>query len=453
MILSRLLSFVAAFILAAAPAAPQRASDGNWPSFRGLYARGIADGHPTAATWDLDTSANVRWKTPLAGLGHSSPIVWGNLVCVTTAISGRKDATLKPGLYGNIQPVLDDTEHVWKVICLDKRTGKPAWEQTPRKSVPIVKRHTKSTHANATLATDGRRIVALLGSEGMYAYDMKGKLLWTKDLGVLDAGYFMVPDAQWEFSSSPVIHDGVVIVQADVQKGSFIAAFDAASGREIWRTPRGDVPTFGTPTVHVDRGRTQLLVNGWRHIGAYDFKTGAEVWRMKGGGDIPVPTPVVANGLVYITNAHGRQGAPIYAIKTTASGDISLAEGETSNQHIAWSQNREGAYMITPLVYGDYLYNCTWQGVLSAYEAATGTRMYQQRLGAGTTAFTASPVAADGKIYYASEEGDVFVVKAGPTFELVATNHLNEVTMASPAISDGVLYFRTQGHLIAIGTN
>jgi outer membrane protein assembly factor BamB len=444
---------VSALLLSLVLAAPGvfGAADPNWPSFRGPRASGIADGFKTPASWNLATSENVRWKTPIAGLGHSSPIVWGNQVCVTTSISGQKDATLKPGLYGNIQPVLDDTEHVWQVMCLDKRTGKPLWEHTARKSVPIIKRHTKSTHANATLATDGRVIVALFGSEGMYAYDMKGRLLWTKDLGVLDAGFFMVPEAQWEFSSSPIIHEGVVVVQADVQKGSFIAAFDAAAGRELWRTPRGDVPTFGTPTVHVDGRRTQLIVSGWRHIGAYDFKTGAEIWKMKGGGDIPVPTPVVSDGLVFITNAHGRGGAPIYAIKATATGDISLGDGQTANDHVAWSQNREGSYMSTPIVLGAYLYNCTWQGVLSVYEAATGKRMYQQRLGEGTTAFTASPIAADGKLYYASEEGDVYVVKAGPVFELLATNAMNEIVMATPAVSEGVLYIRTKDHLVAIG--
>jgi outer membrane protein assembly factor BamB len=446
----RRLTCILVLSLAAALASVD-AADTNWPSFRGPRAAGVAEGFKTPATWNLATKEHVRWKVPVVGLGHSSPVVWGNQVCVTTAISGQKDASLKPGLYGNIEPVLDDTEHVWKVMCLDKRTGKPLWEHTPHKGVPIIKRHTKSTHANATLATDGQRIVALFGSEGMYTYDMKGKLLWTKDLGVLDSGYFVVPDAQWAFSSSPIVHDGVVVVQADVQKGSFIAAFDAASGRELWRTARGDVPTFGTPTVHVEGGRTQLIVNGWRHIGAYDFKTGAEIWKMAGGGDIPVPTPVVANGLVYITNAHGRGGAPIYAIKTSATGDISLADGQTSNEHIAWSQNREGSYMSTPLVLGEYLYNCTWQGILSVYEAATGKRLYRERLGAGTTAFTASAVAADGKLYYASEEGDVFVVKAGPTYELLATNALNEIVMASPAISEGVLYFRTKDHLVAIG--
>jgi outer membrane protein assembly factor BamB len=315
--------------------------------------------------------------------------------------------------------------------------------------VPTIKRHTKSTHANSTLATDGEHLIAMLGSEGLYAFDMKGTLVWTKDLGVLDSGYFVAPDAQWEFASSPVIHDGVVIIQADVQKDSFIAAFDVKTGRERWRTPRSDVPTWSTPTIHTVNGRTQILVNGWRHTGAYDFETGREIWKLNGGGDIPVPRPVVGSGLVFITNAHGR-GAPVYAIRETATGDISLPAGQTTNEHIAWSVPRDGAYMITPVLYQGLLYVSRNNGVFKVFEAATGTEVYQQRLGTGTTGFTASLVAADGKVYFSSEEGDVFVVKARREFELLATNPVGEILMATPAISEGALYFRTSKSLVAV---
>jgi outer membrane protein assembly factor BamB len=290
----------------------------------------------------------------------------------------------------------------------------------------------------------------MLGSEGLHAFDMAGKLLWKKDLGHLDAGFYMVPEAQWEFGSSPVIHDGVVVIQADVQKNSFLAAFDAASGKELWRTARQDVPTWGSPTIHQVGDQTQILVNGWRHIGAYDFKTGREIWKLKGGGDIPVPTPVVGHGLVFITNAHGPM-SPVYAIRQTATGDISLAANETSNANVVWSVQRGGAYMATPILYRDVLYVLAWNGVLLAFDAKSGERLFQQRLGGGTSAFTASPVAADGKIYFMSEEGDVLVVKAGRTFELLATNSLGQIGMASPAISEGVIYFRTGKGIIAIG--
>ena len=422
----------------------------DWPSFRGIRASGVADGYASATTWNVPQGKGVKWKTPLAGLGHSSPVVWGDRLCVTTAISGRKEAGLRTGLYGDIESINDDTIHTWKLVCVDKINGRVMFDRTILSGVPKVKRHMKSTHASSTLATDGTTLVAMLGSEGLYAYDMSGKLLWKKDFGVLDSGYYEAPEAQWEFGSSPVIHEGVVVIQADVQKNSFLGAFDLKSGKELWRTARKDVPTWGSPTIHEVRGVTQVLVNGWHHMGGYDIKTGAEIWKLDGGGDIPVPTPIVGNGLVYITNAHG-PASPVYAIRETAQGDISLKAGETSNTHIAWSVPREGGYLITPVLYHDLLYVCRSNGVFSVFDARTGERAYQQRLGDGTTAFTASLVAADGKVYFTSEDGDVFVVKAGRTFDLLATNALGGVALATPAISEGVIYFRTGTSLIAIG--
>jgi outer membrane protein assembly factor BamB len=420
----------------------------DWPSFRGIRGAGIAEGFKTPASWDVPKSQGVRWKVPLEGLGHASPIVWGNRVCVTTAISGKPDAGLKIGLYGDIASVPDDTVHTWKLLCFDKKSGKPLVDHTIHTGVPAIKRHLKSTHANTTLATDGTHLVAMLGSEGLHTFDMNGKPLWKKDLGVLDSGYFQVPAAQWEFSSSPIIHDGVIVIQADVQQNSFIAAFDVRTGNELWRTARADVPTFGTPTIHDVAGRTQILVNGWKHMGAYDFKTGREIWRMAGGGDIPVPTPIVGHGLVYITNSHGGR-SPIYAIRETASGPLTLAASETSNDHIAWS-SADGAYMITPLLYGNILYVTRNNGTITALDARTGERFYQQRIAGQSTPFTASTVAADGKLYFTSEEGDVYVVKAGKTFELVATNPLGDVGFATPAISEGMIYFRTAKALMAV---
>jgi outer membrane protein assembly factor BamB len=289
----------------------------------------------------------------------------------------------------------------------------------------------------------------MFGSEGLYCYDLNGKLLWKKDLGVLDSGYYLVAQAQWEFGSSPIIYKDKIFLQCDVQRGSFVAAFSIRDGRELWRTPREEVPTWSSPTVCEVGGRALLLVNGYKHIGGYDAETGKEVWRLKGGGDIPVPTPVVAHDLVFITNAHGRM-APIYAVRLDAAGDISLAENATSNKHVAWMVPRDGAYMITPLVYGDYLYSSKNNGVLYCFEARTGNRVYQERLGDGATGFTASPVAGDGKLYFSSEDGDVYVVKAGSKFELLSKNNMGEVCMATPAISEGVLYFRTQGHVVSI---
>jgi outer membrane protein assembly factor BamB len=420
----------------------------NWPSFRGQNAKGIAEDVSTPVSWDVENSKNIKWKTPIPGLGHSSPIVWNNRVFVTTAISGKKDPELKVGLYGSIQPVEDETVHQWKLYCLDKNSGKILWERLSHEGVPKVKRHPKSTHANSTPATDGKHVIAFFGSEGLYCYDMNGKLIWKTDFGILDSAFFVAPTAQWGFASSPVIHQDVVVVQCDVLGESFLAALDIKTGKEIWRTPREDVPTWSTPTIHVGDKKTQIIVNGFKHIGGYDFKTGKESWKINGGGDIPVPTPVVSGDLVFINSAHGRM-SPIYAIKLSSEGDISLQAENTSNEHIVWSIRRGGAYMQTPLIYGEYLYNLRGNGSLNCYRAQTGELIYREKLG-NMSSFSASGVAADGKLYFPSEQGDVFVVQAGPDFKLLSTNSMQDICMATPAISEGALFFRTHHYLVAV---
>jgi outer membrane protein assembly factor BamB len=296
---------------------------------------------------------------------------------------------------------------------------------------------------------DGERLIAFFGSEGLYAYDLRGKLLWKKDLGVLDAGWFSDPTAQWETGSSPILHDNVVVIQVDVQKGSLLGAFRCA------RRPRAlaNAARRRAHLVHAGdhqvNGQAQLIVNGWRHIGSYDFKTGREVWRLTGGGDLPVPTPVVQDGLIYITNAHAPR-APVYAIRETAAGDITLAQGASSNQGVAWSVPRDGGYMCTPLVYRGLVYIVKYNGVLSAYDAKTGEVKYQQRLADDKSAFTSSPVASDGRVYLASEEGHIYVFRAGPAFELIAENDMGESVLATPAISEGLLIYRTQGNVVAV---
>ncbi len=421
----------------------------DWPSFRGPSASGVAEGFATPERWDVEIGTGVRWKTPIPGLGLSSPIVWGDRVWVTTAVRGGDAAELKTGLYGDIESVDDDSPHRFELICLDRKRGGILWRKTAHEGAPKAQRHPKSSHANSTPATDGERVVACFGSEGLYCYSIDGKLLWKTDLGLLDAGFFLVPKAQWGFGSSPVIHGSRVILQCDVVSRCFIAAFDLESGRELWRTPRKDVPTWGTPNVIVEDDRAQVVVNGYHHIGGYDLATGKELWKLRGGGDIPVPTPVVGHGLVFITNAHGFL-APIYAVKTSATGDVSLKLGQTSNEHVAWSRNRDGNYMQTPLVLGDHLYCCRDNGIIACYDARTGERLYRERLWSDGTGWTASLVAADGKIYATGEEGTVVVVRAGSEFERIAVNELGEQAMATPAISEGVLIFRTRGHVIAV---
>lgn len=423
-------------------------SDVNWPSFRGARACGVAEGYATPTEWNVETSQNIKWKTPIPGLAHSSPIVWGDRLFVTSVVTDEPNPYLRVGLYGASPDHPEKFDHAYRVYSLDKNSGKILWEKTAYTGIPKVKRHIKGTHGNSTPATDGKHVVAFFGSEGLYCYNFDGELLWKKDLGYLDSGAPDLPEVQWGFASSPIIHKNRVITQCDVNNQSFVAVFDVASGKELWRTPRNEGATWGTPTIHEVNGRTQIIVNGYKHIGGYDLDTGKEIWRMAGGGDVPVPTPIVAHDLIFITNAHGRQ-APVYAIRTTATGDISLKEGETRNPYIAWARLRIGNYMQTPLVYGDNLYCCRDSGIFAVYDARTGKKRYKKRLASGV-GFTASPVAADGKIYHTSEEGDVFVIKAGSEYELIAKNSLGEIAMATPAISAGTLFFRTQHHVIAI---
>jgi outer membrane protein assembly factor BamB len=424
--------------------------DVNWPSFRGARASGVSTGPDTPVEWNVESGENVRWKTAIPGLGLGAPVIWGDKVFVTTAVGPDENPRLKVGLYGEIKSAKDDEVHQWKVLCLDKETGKLLWERTAHEGKPAIRRHPKSSHANSTPATDGKHVVAFFGSEGLHCYDMDGKLIWKRDFGVLDSGFFMVPGAQWGFGSSPVIHDGRVIVQCDVQKGSFVAALDLKDGKLLWRTDRRDVPTWSSPMVLETEGRSQVVLNGYKHIGGYDLVTGKELWKMGGGGDIPVPTPVFGHGLIFVTSAHG-PAAPVFAIRPDAVGDISLDSESTSNRYVAWSAARSASYMQTPIVYGDHLYVCRDNGVLSVFEAKTGRRLGQQRLGGGSTGFTASAVSAGGKLYYTSETGDVYVLRPGAEPEVLVKNELGEVCMATPAISDGTLFFRTKGHVIAIG--
>jgi outer membrane protein assembly factor BamB len=419
-------------------------ADSNWPQFRGPAGSGVAPGSPPIE-WNGESGKNILWKAEIPGLGHSSPIVWEDRVFLTSAVPASGEPALKLGLYGDVRPVEGEGAQSFNVYCLDRKSGKILWQRTAASGRPRIKRHPKSTHANPTPATDGKRLIAFFGSEGLFAFDLNGMPLWQKDLGVLDAGFFQVPDAQWGFASSPLLHEGGVIVQADVQKNSFLAAFDAATGKELWRTPRSDVPTFGTPAVVPYAAGSQIVVNGWKHIGGYDHKTGKELWKLRGGGDIPVPTPVFLDGLIVITNAHGSM-RPIYAIRTDAAGDIT-----ESRAGIAWSQDRAGNYMQTPLLHNGLGYFCFDNGILSVYQLATGERLYQQRLGEGRTGFSSSPVAAGGRLYITSEEGETYVLALGREYKLLARNELGETVMATPAISGDVLYIRGRKHLFAVG--
>ena len=428
---------------------PRLSAGQNWPSFRGPSATGVAEDYSTPIEWDMKTSKNMRWKTYIPGLGHSSPVIWGEQIFITTAVEDKGQSRLKVGMYGDVRSEEEANIFNWCIYCIDRKGGKILWSQQSYRGKPEVKRHPKSSHATPTPCTNGDYVVAFFGSEGLYCYDMEGNLIWKKDLGELDWGYYRMPSAQWGGGSSPIIHKQMVIIQCDVQKNPFIAAFNLKDGTGLWKTSRNDVPTWSTPTVYTDKKHSQIIVNGYRHIGGYNIETGKEIWKMRGGGDIPVPTPIVAGNLAYITNSHGRM-SPIYAVRLSATGDISLDENESRNEYIAWSYSRGGNYIPTPIVYGDYLYCCSDRGTISCFEAKTGKSLYRESLSSSSAAFSASPVAVDGKIYCTAEEGDVYVVKAGPEFELIGVNKMNETCMATPAISNGTLFFRTRHHLVAI---
>jgi outer membrane protein assembly factor BamB len=421
----------------------------QWPSFRGPFARGFVDDAETVQDWDMETGENILWQTPIPGLGHSCPVIWGDKIFITTAISGSGEDYLKVGLYGDGDAVEDDSEHEFKLYCLDKNTGKIIWERLCHKGVPVVKRHTKASQADPTPATDGKHVLAFFGSNGLYCYDFNGDLLWRKKFGKMNAGPYNAPELEWGFSSSPIIHKGRVILQCDFLGDGFIACYDVSTGAFIWQVARDDVATWSTPTVFEKNGKTQIVVNGWKHMGAYDFETGRPIWRMSGGGDIPTPTPVIANDLIFINNAHGRF-SPIYAVKTEAQGDITLDDDELANEYIVWSIKRGGAYMQSPLIYGEYLYNLRGNGSLSVFKATSGELMYKESLGS-VGGFSASGIAAGDRIYFCSERGDVFVIKAGPEFEVLAQNNMNDILMATPAISGDVLFFRAQKSVIAVG--
>ena len=435
---------------AAAPAAdpPRRGAPRPWPSFRGENASGNGDGQGAVTEWNVTDGKNLRWKTPVPGISVASPIVWGNRIFVTTAVSSGGDKTFRTGLYGDVAPVNDLSEHTFKVLCLDKATGKILWEQTAFTGMPKVKRHTKSSQANSTPVTDGTRVVALFGSVGLLAaWDMDGKPLWKADVGVLDSGWFFDPTYQWGHSSSPIIYRDKVILQADKSKGSYIAAFDVKTGKEAWRTDRDEISTWGTPTIFRGASGDQLVTNGPK-IRAYDPNTGKLLWMLGPNSEVTVGTPVVGDGLVFITGGYP-PARPIYAVKPTASGDISLPKDQTSSDAVAWS-NASGTYIPTPLYYDGILYTCGNEGVVTAYDAKTGERLYRARVGGGGS-FAASPIAADGRLYFANEDGDVIVARAGRKYEELAKNQMKEVIMSTPAISDGLIVVRTLGHVYGIG--
>ncbi len=429
---------------------PPGAAGRDWPAFRGPNAAGTARGD-LPLSWDAETGDNILWKRPIPGRAHSSPIVWDDRIFVTTAISSTPEEPFRAGLSGDINEAEITGEYAWRIYALSKADGKILWQHEMTQGLPRAVHHFKATQANATPVTDGKVVVAMMGSEGLFCYDLAGKLLWQKDLGVIDVGWFYNPAYGWGHSSSPIIYRDRVIVQIDRYEDPFIAAYALADGRELWRTARENIPSWGTPTVFETNGHTEIVTNGSRYIRGYDADSGRELWHLAPISEITVGTPVVGHGLVFVTGGYAPV-RPIYAIRPGGKGDISLAEGAESNEHIAWMSDRDGTYIPTPLLYGDHLYMTANNGALAIFEATTGERLHRARVtGRGGSAFSASPVAGAGRLYFASEDGNVYVGTAGPEYELLATNAMGEVMMATPAISGNHLFIRTLENLYAIG--
>lgn len=423
---------------------------GSWPSFRGPQASGIAEGQNLPDSWNGKTGENILWRTSIPGLAHSSPVVWGNRIFVTSAVSSDPKATFRPGLYGDGDASKDSSRHRWIIYALDKSTGKIVWERIAHEGEPIEKRHIKSTYANSTPATDGRIVVAWFGSQGVHAYDVNGRFLWRVDLGRLDLGAYDIPTFEWGSASSPIIWNGLVILQCDTQTDSFLLALDESTGKTVWKADRDELPSWGTPTVAMTSAGPELVANASNYIRGYDPRTGKELWRLGRSSKITAPTPIFAEGVFVVASGRGPE-RPIFVVRPNSRGDLTLPDGKTNSDAIQWSRTGRGSYMPTPLVYNGILYVLGNNGLFDAYNLKTGEEVYRQRLPLIGSGFSASPVAADGKIYISNEDGEILVIAAGEKFSHLSTNSMGELLMATPALSDGVMYVRSSTSLFAIG--
>jgi outer membrane protein assembly factor BamB/protein tyrosine phosphatase (PTP) superfamily phosphohydrolase (DUF442 family) len=426
------------------------AAKGSWPSFRGPHASGVAEKQNLPDRWNAKTGENVLWRTKIPGLAHSSPIVWGNRVFVTSAVSSDPKATFKPGLYGDGDASKDLSQHRWMIYALEKQSGKIVWERVAYEGEPREKRHIKATYANSTPATDGRIVVAWFGSQGVHAYDVNGRFLWKVDLGRLDAGAYDIPTYEWGTASSPIIWKDLVILQCDTQTDSFIIALNAKTGETVWKTDRDELPSWGTPTVFTTSKGEELVANASNFIRGYDPRTGKELWRLGRSSKITAPTPIFAGDVLVVASGRGPE-RPIFVLKAGARGDLTLPDGKMSSDAVIWSRTGRGSYMPTPLIYDGILYVLGNNGTFDAYNLTTGEELYRQRLPVIGSGYSASPVAADGKIYLPNEDGEIIVVAAGQKFSHIATNTIGELLMATPALSDGVMYVRSAESLFAVG--
>lgn len=427
-----------------------RSAPRPWPQFRGPHASGVGDGQGVPAAWNVATGEGVRFKTAIPGIGLSSPVVWGDRIFLTTAVSGKGDMTFRTGLYGDSDSVDDVSEHSFRLYALDAATGRVLWDREVHRGAPQVRRHTKSSLANATPATDGEHVVVLFGGIGkLAAYDFEGKQIWQRDVGILDTNDPQSGTDEWGHASSPILYGDLVLVQGDRRKDSFLAAYRLGTGEEVWRIPRDEFSTWSTPNILPAPSGDELITNG-QTIRAYEPRTGRPLWTLGPNSEVIVATPVIGDGLAFVTAGYPPI-RPVYAVRPGQRGDLTLPKGERASKAVAWSHARGGTYIPSPILYRGILYTCNNNGILTAYRAETGEQLSILRLSATTTAsFSASPVAADGRLYFASETGDVYVLRAGPEPELLAVRPMGETVMSTPAISGGLLVMRTLNHVYGL---
>ena len=429
--------------LAVASAVALYAVDGaaeNWPQWRGPGGQGVSAETEIPTEWG--PARNVLWKTALPGSGMSSPIVWGDRIYLTAMIEGE----VIPGQravkhrYGKdedwVHPdsVAADRKHTLKVIALDARSGKILWDRTAYEGPVYDARHRRSSFAGPTPVTDGSMVYAYFGPEGLYAYDAAGKLAWK-------AGE-KFPTLGLGTGTSPILYENLVIIQRDAHNGelSALIAYDKKTGKEAWNTKRPVDLSWGTPVLVRAGARTELVANGSEHIIAYDPATGKELWKTSGVESNAIHTPLVGHDLVIVT-----AGYPVKRVIALRPG--AAAEGK----RVAWQYPRGTGYVISNLLYGDYLYLFSDNGLVTCLDPKTGDVKYEGGRIPKPARFMGSPVAFRGYVAMTSEDGDTYMLKAGPTHEITHTNSLDEPVSASPAIANGRIYIRGEKHLFAIG--
>jgi outer membrane protein assembly factor BamB len=421
-------------------------ADSHWPQFRGPDSRGVSEEKDLPDTWS--TTENVAWSVEIPGLGWSSPIVWGDRVFLTTTLKKGEREFPKKGLYfGGDRPKPED-EHVWRVYCLDVASGKVVWEKTVREGVPDTPIHLKNTYASETPVTDGERVYAYFGNVGVFAYTMDGELVWKKSWKPVSTRY------GWGTAASPVLHGERLYIINDNDDQSFLVALERKTGEQVWRVERDEKSNWATPFIWSSGKRTEIVTPGSGKVRSYDLD-GKVLWELRGMSSITIGTPFAADGLLYISSGYvGDNLRPVYAIRPGASGDITLEEGKTSSELIAWSDSRAAPYNPTPVVYKGHYYVLFDRGFFACHDAKTGKLAYKVRIATdvagGYGGFTTSPWAYDDKIFCLNEDGDTFVIQAGPEHKVLRVNRLDEMCMATPAIARGSLFVRTYSRLYRI---